>query len=92
MTAVERPALAHWMWERGFKPRHAEQFLKVSKQSIRRYCMPFGNAERRIPSEDVMGRIVAWTNGAVTPADFYPPAFRPSGDIDVHVRAREDVQ
>lgn len=70
---VARPKLARWMFERGLKPRHATGPLRIGELSVRRYCKPFGDPERRIPDEQTMARIVAWTAGEVTPADFYPP-------------------
>ncbi len=90
MPTMQRPGLAHWMWERGLKPRHAEAQLGVSKQSVRRYCMPFGSVERRVPPEDVLERIVAWTKGAVTAADFYPPHL--NGKLDAANAVREVAQ
>jgi len=73
---VERPKLAHWMWLRKLKPRHAEQPLGVSAEQVRRYCLEFGHDDRALPGKEVMARIEAWTNGEVTERDFYPPHIR----------------
>lgn len=70
---IERPTLARWMFERGLRPKDAIGALGVSGESIRRYCLPFGHADRQVPTEPVMLRIRDWTSGAITPADFYPP-------------------
>lgn len=80
-TPIDRPKLSTWMWERGFKPRHLAAQLNISTQSARRYCLPFGHADRRVPGEDTMSAIFAWTKGEVTAADFYP----------AHLRAPEQV-
>jgi hypothetical protein len=70
---VERPALARWMWDRKLKPRHAEAPLGITGEQVRRYCLEFGHPDRAIPPQAVLERIVAWTQGAITAADFYPP-------------------
>ena len=83
MTAVpdpvERPKLARWMWERKLKARHAEGPLGVSAEQIRKYCLEFGHEDRAVPGRDVLVKIFAWTQGAVTERDFYPPHIRGEG-------------
>lgn len=68
-----RPALALWLWERGISDVEAAEVLKCHPASVRRYCKPFGHAERRVPDPDVMMRIGEWTRGEITLAHFYPP-------------------
>lgn len=70
---LERPKLARWMWERGLKWADGATALGVSGEQVRRYCLEFGHTQRQLPSREAMERIHAWTNGAITPADFYPP-------------------
>jgi hypothetical protein len=86
---VERPKLARWMWERKLKPRHAERPLGVSAEQVRRYCLEFGHADRAVPGKDVLARIQAWTGGAVTERDFYPPHIR--GEDRPAVRSAEGM-
>lgn len=73
---VLRPKLATWLFERGIKPAVAARTLGVGREQARRYCLPFGDPLRAIPRQDVIQRVVDWTRGEVTPADFYaPPGF-----------------
>jgi hypothetical protein len=73
---VERPKLAHWMWARKLKARHAEAPLGVSAEQVRKYCLEFGHDDRAVPGREVLARIVEWTGGEVTERDFYPPHIR----------------
>lgn len=73
---VERPKLATWMWERNLRPKAAATPLGVSAEQVRRYCLEFGHEDRAVPGKDVLTRIEAWTQGAVTERDFYPPHIR----------------
>lgn len=95
-TTIERPKLSDWLWRRGMKPRHLAERLGISAQSARRYCLPFGHADRRIPSEEALEAIFAWTKGEVSAADFYPPHLRPRVEPQQPdaspVRPAEDVQ
>lgn len=70
---VARPRLAIWLFERNVSTAAAADALAVSSESVRRYCLPFDHADRRLPHAEIMERIVAWTAGAIQPADFYPP-------------------
>ena len=84
---ITRPKLALWMFQRGLLPKHAAPELGVGREQVRRYCLPFGDPLRAIPTEGVMERIVAWTRGEITPADFYPPKlFGKPADEDWHTR------
>ncbi len=69
---VLRPRLAGWIFDRAITRRAAAAALECSYDSLRRYCLPFGDPERRIPDEQTIARIVAWTEGDLSAADFYP--------------------
>lgn len=73
---VERPALARWMWERKLKPHDVAEPFGVSAEQVRKYCLEFGHANRAVPGDEVLRRIQAFTHGAVTERDFYPPHIR----------------
>ena len=73
---ILRPGLAHWMWLRGLKPSDLEGPLACSYQTIRRICLPFDSAERRMPDDDLLVRIHTLTAGEITLLDFYPPHLR----------------
>ena len=83
---VLKPKLAGWMFDRNISQRTAAQALACSKQTISNITQPFSSDTRTVPHEDLLARIVEWTKGDVTAADFYPP------HLNGHVRAREDVQ
>ncbi len=70
---LPRPGLAHWLADRGLMAKDAAEPLGVNKQTVRRFCLPFGNPERRVPDEEMLRKIVVWTDGAVTAESFYPP-------------------
>lgn len=68
-----KPKLAQWLFDRDVKPPAAAVKLGVSPTQVRRYLLPFGDPRRQVPGEDVLKKIVEWTAGEVTVADFYPP-------------------
>lgn len=80
VTLRPRPKLALWMFERDLKLQDAEAALGVSAETVRRYCLPFGNPARRVPRPSVIDRIILWTSGAIGPADFYAPASTPMAE------------
>ncbi|MBN8263119.1 MAG: hypothetical protein J0M21_00520 [Xanthomonadales bacterium] len=75
-TPVARPKLASWLFERSIGNAAAADALGTSEQSITNWCKPFGDPGRTVPREAALERIVAWTEGAVTAVDFYPPHLR----------------
>jgi predicted transcriptional regulator len=75
------------MYDRGLKLHHAAHALELSVMAVSRYVKPFGDADRRIPDEKTIAKIVDWTRGEVTAADFYPPELR-GGDPAVLAAAR----
>ncbi|WP_312139273.1 hypothetical protein [Brevundimonas sp.] len=81
---IQRPKLAHWMFARNISNTEAAEQLECSRQTVLNITQPFGAATRTVPHEALMERIVRWTGGEVTAADFYPPhlngqAVQPEG-------------
>jgi len=72
-SPICRPAFAVWLYARGISREQAAGALDLSPITVQRYCLPFDNDDRRIPPPAVLERIVDWTGGEITPADFYPP-------------------
>lgn len=70
------PKLALWLFERGLVAADLVEPLEKSSESIRRYCLPFGHADRRIPDEETLTKIFQLTDGEVNPLDFYPEHLR----------------
>lgn len=79
---VPRPRFAQWMFDRNLVPAQLAMELKVSGETIRRYCLPIGHVERRRPHDSVMRRIETLTDGAITAEDF-PPIARPRPAADL---------
>ena len=76
-TVIDRPPFSRWLFDRDVKISDAAAKLGVSTEQVRRYTRPFGDVRRQIPTEKILEKIVAYTDGAVTAADFYPPHLRP---------------
>lgn len=71
-TLQRRPRLALWMFLHGQDRKDAAEALDCGVELVRRYCLPFGHALRKIPDERRMELIRAWTDSEIGPADFYP--------------------
>lgn len=67
------PKLARWLGHNRINNAAAGRALGVSGEAVRRWCLPFDDKGRQVPGLTQMERIVAWTGGAIQPADFYPP-------------------
>lgn len=68
-----RPKLALWLWERDIILRQAAEELECSYEQVRLICLPFDDQNRRVPSEALIERIIEYTGGDITAADFYHP-------------------
>jgi hypothetical protein len=68
-----KPGLARFLFDRSISNAAAAEAIGCTPQRLSRLIRPFDDAERRRPTEAELGRIVAWTQGEVTAADFYPP-------------------
>jgi hypothetical protein len=69
---VARPKFAAFIWERQMELKAVAEAIGCSHEQVRLMSLPFGHPRRRVPGEALMGRIVRWTDGEITPADFYP--------------------
>jgi DNA-binding transcriptional regulator YdaS (Cro superfamily) len=70
--------LKDWLTKTGIQPSDFAKTIETQPAAVSRYC-----AGTRIPEKEVMPRIVAATNGEVTPNDFYGVDVagpQPSGD------------
>jgi hypothetical protein len=72
---LNRPAFAHYLWERDVDFREAAEALGRSREWVRLVCLPFNDPRRRIPNCDDMAVIHAWTGGEIGPPSFYPPSL-----------------
>lgn len=88
---VLKPKLATWMFERNMSAAATSRALKCSKQTVLNITQPFGSPTRTVPHLDLLERIVAWTNGDVTAADFYPPHLNGKGATDTNA-VREEAR
>lgn len=79
--------LADWLREQGLTQEAFGRRIEVQPQSVYRYC-----SGKRVPDDDVMRRIIAATDGAVTPNDFFglPRAGEAGRDADADQAAAEE--
>ena len=69
---VPRPAFARWIWERRLELKEVAVAIGCSHEQVRLICLPFEDGRRRVPTSELLERIVAYTAGEIRPADFYP--------------------
>lgn len=86
---VERPKLARYLWERRLSAAVVAPIFGCSPETVRRYCLEFGHADRMVPGQTILKRIVQYTEGEVSAADFYP-AHLNGGDPAVLALARAE--
>lgn len=70
---VGRNKFDEWCWKRNLELKPVAEAIGCSIETVRKIRLPFSDAKRRVPGKELAERIVAFTDGAVTPADFYPP-------------------
>jgi hypothetical protein len=80
LKPLPRSRFDHWCWLRSVKLSEIGQAVGCRQERARRMRLPFGDPLRVVPGELEMARIVAWTAGEITPADFYPPAPAPAAE------------
>lgn len=79
---VARPAFARWIFDRDLTLHQVATEIGCSAEQVRRYCLPFDHANRRIPDVRRMAAIVRFTAGEITAESFYPPEARGHGGQD----------
>ena len=67
------PPLALWIYKRGLRLKDVAGPFGCSAEYVRLICLPFDDPARRVPTAEVVGNIHAYTQGAIGPADHYPP-------------------
>lgn len=70
---ILKPKLAGWLFDRSISAQAAAEALGCSKQTVLNITKAFSESSRTTPRDDLLARIVRWTQGEVTAADFYPP-------------------
>lgn len=68
-----RPLFDSWLRVRNLNFSRAAALLGCSRETVRRICRPFGDPGRRAPKLDLIEKIEALTEGAVTRFDFVEP-------------------
>ena len=71
-----RPRLHAWRREQKLTLDQAGPRFEVSRETFRRWCLPFGHADRRTPDDQQLARSVAVTARAITGEDFIDPKLR----------------
>lgn len=75
---IRRPALAHYLWNRGIELREAGAAIGRSHTAVANYCRPFGDARRVEPDPATAKRIELWTRGEVPASSFKGPSGGPA--------------
>ncbi len=72
-----RPLFADWLEAGTGRGRiafaEAGREIGMNGYTVARYCLPFDDARRIVPTLTAMRRIYAYTDGVCTPDTFYPP-------------------
>ena len=76
---ILKPKLAGWMFDRSISAPSAAEALGCSKQTVLNITKAFTDTARTVPRDELLERIVKWTGGEVTAADFYPPHLNGAG-------------
>ncbi len=84
---VPRPKLEHWLRGRNLDYSDAGRAIGCSRETIRRYCLPFSDPKRRFPNKWLLPKIVTFTGGDVTGHHFIAP---PDGAAYSHSSAGQD--
>lgn len=79
---TERPDFARFIADRGLTHVAVGAVIGVGPQQVRHYCRRWDDPKRQIPRQDVLERIVGWTQCEVTAASFYPPHLRAPVAVD----------
>lgn len=69
-----RPALAQWLFDRDMTLREGAVFFDTSYETLRTAILPFGSPNLRPPYPALMRRIMAKTDGAIEPNQWFPQA------------------
>lgn len=77
---IARPKWAFVLWERGLGLDEVAPILGRSREYVRQLGLPWNHRKRVVPTPEEADLIEAWTGGAVTRADFEPPATPPADD------------
>ena len=71
MVCESPRTLAAHRREAGLTIKALAEFLGVDRQTLRRYELPRGVDEARVPGHIMMLKIFMWSGGAVRPDSFY---------------------
>lgn len=72
VAEIGRNKFDEWCWRRGLTLEPVAEAIGCSIETVRKIRLPFSDDNRRVPGKELAERIVRFTAGAVTPADFYP--------------------
>lgn len=77
--ASPRPAFHRWLQDNLLTYSAAAGMLDCSRETLRRYCLPFSDPRRRFPKQALLRRIAHLTDGEITGHSFVEPAGVPRG-------------
>jgi len=73
LTPHPRPAFDGWLRLHRKDYAWAAQKLGVSREYVRRLCLPFSDPTRAPPGGKLVERVIRLTGGAVRGDDWHPP-------------------
>ena len=68
-----RPSFDRWLRDRKLNYSTCARSLQCSRETLRRYCLPFDDPKRRFPSKALLRKITALSHGDITGHDFLEP-------------------
>lgn len=68
-----RPTFDTWLRSRKLNYSACARMLGCSRETLRRYCLPFADLERRFPNRELLKKITNLTQGEITGHDFVEP-------------------
>lgn len=72
-TPQPRPAFDGWLRLHRKDYAWAASLLGVSREYVRRLCLPFNDPSRALPGGKLVEKIIRLTGGAVRGDDWHPP-------------------
>lgn len=73
--ADRRPKLWRYYRDRGLTRVQVSEVCDRTPEWVRLICLPFDDPKRRVPSPDDVQRLWEWSDGEISPSDWYPPAL-----------------
>lgn len=71
-----RPLLHYWLVDRDITGTALAEFCGVTSVEVSQWRQPWDSPRRRKPTDAKLAKIIEFTRGQISAADFYPPHLR----------------